>query len=73
MKYRDGHSPEGWDFNTETAAGKRFLELKQERTDLGTDFYGLNNEEVGFYFIKQGLMTLQQFYDVFEHYPDMTP
>lgn len=70
MTYREDSGREGWDFDKDTAAGKRFLEMKAEDTSNGSDFYGLTNEEIGFYFIKQGLMTLQQFHDVFDHYPD---
>jgi len=73
MTYREESGREGWDFNTETAAGKRFLEMRSEHVLDGADFYGLTNEEIGFYFIKRGVMTNQQFKDVFDHLPDMTP
>lgn len=70
--YREGSDPEGWDFDTSTVAGKQFLDLKAAAVLVGTDFYGLNNEEVAMYFIKEGVMTNRQFYEVFGRVPDMT-
>jgi hypothetical protein len=73
MKYREGSDPEGWDFDTTTVAGQNFLALRQAHILAGTDFYGLNNEEIGFYFITHDLMTNEQFSATFGHPPDLTP
>lgn len=70
MTYREDAVREGWDFDKESAAGKRFLELKAAYVLEGVDFHGLTNEEVGYYFIKKGVMTRAEFFNVFGKLPE---
>lgn len=70
MTYRDDSVQEGWDFDKDTPAGKRFLEMKAEHVLAATDFYGLTNQEIGYFFIAQGVMTRSEFYNVFGKFPE---